>query len=180
MYSIFYKKAWKYYSVVTLVLQRPFNKCLELWTQGQIERNPEDRGYTMPFEINDAQKSFQLQQVYCNGADGINKCGWCLAGGRECWLGGLHQIPGVSWLSHHSLHFRICSIISLVLGVPCPLYCYSKWWSDGIGGGGGGVVDLYWGVGGGTGGWVSSYSFWFSLVLLYFVASGSQSLYLGG
>ena len=31
-------------------------------------------------------------------ADGVNRCGWCLAGGRECWLEGLHQIPSVSWI----------------------------------------------------------------------------------
>ena len=45
-----------------------------------------------------------------------------------------------------------------------------------------GVVDLYEGVGGGGGdrGWVC-YSFCrFFLVLLYFVVSRSQSLYLGG
>ena len=40
-------------------------------------------------------------------ADGINKCGWCLAGGRGCWLKGLHQIPSVSWIFHHSLHLHI-------------------------------------------------------------------------
>ena len=34
-------------------------------------------------------------------ADGIDKCGWCLAGGRECWLYGPHQIPSVSWIFHH-------------------------------------------------------------------------------
>ena len=40
-------------------------------------------------------------------ADGINKCGWCLAGGRGCWLKGPHQIPNVSWIFHYSLHFHI-------------------------------------------------------------------------
>ena len=39
--------------------------------------------------------------------DGINKCGWCLAGGRGCWLQGPHQIPSVSWIFHLSLHFHI-------------------------------------------------------------------------
>ena len=34
-------------------------------------------------------------------ADGINKCGWCLAGDRGCWLKGPHQIPSVSWICHH-------------------------------------------------------------------------------
>ena len=36
------------------------------------------------------------------------------------------------------------------------------------------------GCGWGDKGWVSSYNFYFFLVLLYFVASRSQSLYLGG
>ena len=40
-------------------------------------------------------------------ADGINKCGWCLAGSRECWFKGLHQILSVSWLFHHSSQFHI-------------------------------------------------------------------------
>ena len=40
-------------------------------------------------------------------ANEINKCGWCLAGGRGCWLEGPHQIPSVSWIFFHSLHFPI-------------------------------------------------------------------------
>ena len=68
-------------------------------------------------------------------ADGINKCGWCLAGGRGCWLKGPHQIPSVSWIYHHSLHFHIYQIASFVPGILCPLYCYYKWWGDGLGGG---------------------------------------------
>ena len=40
-------------------------------------------------------------------ADGINKCSWYLAGGRGCWLKGMHQIPSVSCIFHHSLHFHI-------------------------------------------------------------------------
>ena len=39
--------------------------------------------------------------------DGINKCGWCLAGGRGSWLKGLHQILSVSWIFDHSLYFHI-------------------------------------------------------------------------
>ena len=39
--------------------------------------------------------------------DGINKCGWCLAGGRVCWLKGRNQILSVSLILHHSLHFHI-------------------------------------------------------------------------
>ena len=64
-------------------------------------------------------------------ADGINKCGWCLAGGSGCWLKGLHQIPSASWIYHHSLHFHIYQIVSLVPGILCALYCYYKWWGDG-------------------------------------------------
>ena len=67
--------------------------------------------------------------------DGINKCGWCLGGGKGCWLKGLHQIPSVSWLCHHSLHLHIYQIVSFVPRMPCPLYCFYKWWGDGISGG---------------------------------------------
>ena len=52
--------------------------------------------------------------------------------------------------------------------------------ADGGGMGWVGLVDLYYGVGGGTGGFLSSYTFCFFVVLLYFVASPSQSLCLGG
>ena len=71
-------------------------------------------------------------------ADGINKCGWCLAQGRRYWLKGLHQIPSVSWIFQHSLHFHSYFIVSFVLGILCPLYCYHEWspiMNDGIGGG---------------------------------------------
>ena len=52
--------------------------------------------------------------------DVVNKCGWFLAGGRGCWLKGLHQIPIVSWIIHHLLHFHISLIyarnsVSIVL-----------------------------------------------------------------
>ena len=39
--------------------------------------------------------------------DGINKCWWCLAGGRGCWLNGRHHIPSVSWIFHLSSNFHI-------------------------------------------------------------------------
>ena len=39
--------------------------------------------------------------------DRINKCGWCLAGGRGCSLESLHQIPSVSWVFYHPLPFHI-------------------------------------------------------------------------
>ena len=67
------------------------------------------------------------------GADGI-KCGWCLAGGWGYWLKGPHQIPSVSW-KFYSLHFHIYQTASFVPGILCPLYCYYKWWGDGLGGG---------------------------------------------
>ena len=52
--------------------------------------------------------------------DVVNKCGWFLAGGRGCWLKGPHQIPIVSWIIHHLLHFHISLIyarnsVSIVL-----------------------------------------------------------------
>ena len=37
-------------------------------------------------------------------ADGINKYDWCLVECKGCWLKGLHRIPSVSWVLHHSLH----------------------------------------------------------------------------
>ena len=40
-------------------------------------------------------------------ANGINKCWWCLAGGRGCWLKGRHHIPSVSWIFHLSSNFHI-------------------------------------------------------------------------
>ena len=39
--------------------------------------------------------------------DGINKFGWCVAGGRGCCVKDWHQIPSVSWIFHHSLLFHI-------------------------------------------------------------------------
>ena len=48
--------------------------------------------------------------------DGINGCGWCLTGGRGCWFKGLHQIPSVCWIFHHSLHFHIHQNVHLSQG----------------------------------------------------------------
>ena len=77
--------------------------------------------------------------------DGVNNCGWCLAGDRGCLLRNLHQIPSVSWLFHHSLltlpHLLDClstrNAISIVL--------IGEWEMCG-GRGGGRGVDLYFGV----------------------------------
>ena len=66
-------------------------------------------------------------------ADEVNKCGWCLAGGRGCWLKGPHQIPSVSWIYHHSLYFHIYQIASFIPGILCPFYCYCKWCRHGLG-----------------------------------------------
>ena len=67
-------------------------------------------------------------------ADGINKCSWSLAWGRGCWLKCLHQIPSVSWIYHHPLHFHICDIAWFVPAILCSLYCYYKCWGNGTGG----------------------------------------------
>ena len=40
-------------------------------------------------------------------ADGINKWGWCLVGGRGCWLKALHEIPSAGWLFNHCLNSHI-------------------------------------------------------------------------
>ena len=60
--------------------------------------------------------------------DGINKCDWCPGGSTGWWLNGLHQIPKVSWLFHHSLHFNIYYILSIVPGMQCHMYYYYQWW----------------------------------------------------
>ena len=40
--------------------------------------------------------------------DAVSGCGWCLAEGRGSRLpGDAHQIPSVSWIFHHFLHFHI-------------------------------------------------------------------------
>ena len=60
--------------------------------------------------------------------DGVNGSDWCLAGGSWCWIKGLHQVPTVSSIFHHSWHFHvhyISSFISRILWLMC---CYCKWW----------------------------------------------------
>ena len=71
-----------------------------------------------------------------------------------------------SWLdnscstsTHHSLHFHIYQIASLVPGILCPLYCYYKWWGDGIDG----AWLNYNRMWEGDRGWVLSCSFCFCL-----------------
>ena len=76
-------------------------------------------------------------------ADGIDKRGWHLVGGRGCLLKGLHQIPSVRLFFHHSLHFHIYQIASFVPGTSCPLYCYKVM----TGMGQRDLVDLYQDVG---------------------------------
>ena len=111
-------------------------------------------------------------------ASGINKCGWCLAGGRRCWFKGLHQIASASLIYHHSLHFHIYQIPSFVPGILCPLYYYYKWWEDGIGGG---VVNLEESVGGKTGGGyyllAFIYLFFFTCALVLFSLRPSVPLF---
>ena len=88
-------------------------------------------------------------------ADGINKCGWSLAWGRGCWLKCLHQIPSVSWIYHHPLHFHICDIAWFLPAILCPLYCNYKCWGNG-------QVGIGWfvrGCGRGDRVWVLSWSF---------------------
>ena len=76
-------------------------------------------------------------------ADGINKCGWCLAGGRGCWLKGPHQIASVSWIFHHWLEggvsrgqgvgiisWFIFLLVLLSFVLSCPLSLFLKWLED--------------------------------------------------
>ena len=81
-------------------------------------------------------------------ADGINKCGWPLAGGRGWWLKGPHQIPSVSWIFHNSLHFHIYQILIWArnsLSIILLLWMMEGWdrWGE--------VVASYQSLGGGTG-----------------------------
>ena len=104
--------------------------------------------------------------------DGINNHGWCLAGGRGCWLQGPHQIPSVSWIYSHSLRFHIYQIASFVPGILCSLYCYYKWQGDGLGG----RWLIYNRVWEGDRGWVLSCSFYFCfLSLVHFVLCSLMS-----
>ena len=90
-------------------------------------------------------------------ADGINKCGWCLAGGRGCRSKGLKQVPRVSWILNYYLHFPIYQIFSL---------------GNGIGEGG---VHSSQVVRGGT--WSSYYVTDFLIVLLSFLLSCAATFF---
>ena len=103
---------------------------------------------------------------------GISKYGWCLAGGRGCWLKSPHQIPSVSWSFQHSLH--IYQFVSFVSGIPCPLCCYYIWWGDGIGGW---VVNLYEGVDGGQGVGIILYFLFLSCPFLFSCLAFSVPLF---
>ena len=77
--------------------------------------------------------------------DGVNRRGWCLAGGRECWLKGLHQIPRVGWLFYHSFHhcFTFIRLLICVKNIKIIILLLQKWWVEGWG-----VVNLCLGLGG--------------------------------
>ena len=57
--------------------------------------------------------------------DGINKCGWCLAGAKGCCLKGPNQMTGVGWIFYHFLLFTIYYIVSFVPGILLPLNSYA-------------------------------------------------------
>ena len=95
--------------------------------------------------------------------DGINKRGWCLAGGRGYWLKGPPQVPSVSWIYHHSLHLHIYQIVSFVRNA-IPIV---EIMGDGTGQSGWFLLGCGWV----DRGWIWSYSFCFFHVLLYFVFS---------
>ena len=69
----------------------------------------------------------------------IKKCGWCLAGGRGCWLKGVDQVPDISWL--FITHYTPCLLDHLkctrnAFSIVLLLQMMGGWdrW---------GVVDLY-------------------------------------
>ena len=99
-------------------------------------------------------------------ADKINKFGWCLAGGRGCWLDSPHEIPSVSWIFHHSSHildYLICTRKAMSIEL---LLNMMLWY------GVGGTWLIYIGVWvGGLGYHLTVSNFFF--VLLYFFDSDS-------
>ena len=90
-----------YFSMLNLSL--PFlglsSKCTSLSPQFSVCRPSQYD--TICWELNPISRFFVFFW-FIVWADGINKCGWCLAGGRGCWLKGSHQIASVSWIFHHS------------------------------------------------------------------------------
>ena len=70
-------------------------------------------------------------------ADGINKYGWCVAGGRGSWLKGLHQIPRVSFIIPHSTTFIRLSYLYQGFYVHCIAIInnggWDRWWGHELG-----------------------------------------------
>ena len=107
-------------------------------------------------------------------ADVINKCGWCLARGRGCWLKGLQQDPKCkliisSFLTFpYLIHWLICTRnIVLLLQM-----------MEGMGGGPWFISECGWR----DRWWISSDSFCFFFVFflfLYFLLLGPQTFYDG-
>ena len=60
--------------------------------------------------------------------DGVNGSDWCLAGGSWSWIKGLHQVPTVSSIFHHSWHFHVYYISSFISRMLWLMCCYCKWW----------------------------------------------------
>ena len=88
-------------------------------------------------------------------ADGINKCGWCLAGSRGCWLKCLHQIQSVSWnfiILYTSTFIRYSHLYQNFVSIVLLL-----WMMGGLGRREGGWF-ISW-CGWGARGWVLSHSF---------------------
>ena len=68
--------------------------------------------------------------------DGVNGCGWCLAGGRACWVKSWHVILNVTVIYDHSLQFHIHLIVEFVPGISWSLCCYYciGWWNAKVAG----------------------------------------------
>ena len=108
--------------------------------------------------------------------DGINKFGWCLAGGRGCWLKGPNQIPSVKL--NISSFFTLSQLLDCLICTRNSVSIVLLLWMIGGWHRLGGVVDSYQGVGGGRGGeYYLIVFFFFLIMLLYFVLSCPVSFF---
>ena len=93
-------------------------------------------------------------------ADAINKCGWCLARGRGCWLKGLQQDPKCkliisSFLTFpYLIHWLICTRNIVLLRQMTEGMGGDPWVTSGCG-----WTDRW---------WISSDSFCFFFVLFFY------------
>ena len=91
-------------------------------------------------------------------AYGINKCGWCLAGGKGWWLKGPHQIPVPKSKLNISLFFTLPHLLDCVICSRNFVSIVLLLWL--MGGGGGGEGGGWGGEGVGRWGWLIYIRVW--------------------